>query len=51
MNIDKAIKLLQEYYEKGQTLQYVRDPLAWALYQVWKIADSKARSSERYYDL
>lgn len=41
MQIDKAIELLQAEYERAKTLEYVRDPVAWALYQVWKKADER----------
>ena len=41
MQIDTAIKLLQEEYERAKTLEFVRDPVAWALYQVWKKADER----------
>lgn len=41
MTLDKAKKLLEEEYERAKGLAYVRDPLAYALYQVWKIADVK----------
>lgn len=36
MDLDKAIKLLKKEYERAKHLEYVRKPLAWALYQVWK---------------
>ena len=41
MLIGKAIELLQAEYERAKTLEYVRDPVAWALYQVWKKADER----------
>ena len=41
MQIEAAIKLLQEEYERAKTLEFVRDPVAWALYQVWKKADER----------
>lgn len=40
MTIEKAIRELIKTYEKAQTLEWVDDPVAWALYQVWKDADS-----------
>ena len=39
MTLDKAIKLLEKEYERAQRLSYVHNPLAYALYQVWKVAD------------
>lgn len=44
MKIDTAIKLLQEEYERAQKLEFVRDPVAYALYQVWKKADGGSKS-------
>lgn len=39
MTIDKVIELLKTEYEKATESNYVYNPLAYALYQVWKIAD------------
>ena len=41
MTLDKTKKLLEEEYERAKGLAYVRNPLAYALYQVWKKADVK----------
>lgn len=41
MRIDTAIELLQAEYERAKTLEFVRDPVTWALYQVWKKADER----------
>lgn len=41
MSIDEAKKLLDEEYERAKRLDYVIDPLAYALHQVWKKADKK----------
>lgn len=38
-DIDKAIKVLQEQYEKAQNIDWVRNKIAYALYQTWKIFD------------
>lgn len=40
MTFEKAVKLLEAEYERAKNLAYVQKPLAWALYQVWKEADS-----------
>ena len=39
MKITKAIRRLKEEYERAKGLAYVRDPVAFALYYVWKEAD------------
>lgn len=40
MTLEKAIKLLEKEYEKAKGLECVYNPLAYALYKVWKMADS-----------
>lgn len=47
MTLEEAKQLLEKEYEKAQRLGYVRNPLAYALYEVWKKADRKR--SERDY--
>ena len=42
-NIDKVIEYLRKQYELALTLEYVRKPLAWALYQTWRYYDRKER--------
>lgn len=39
MGIETAIKKLREEYAKAQGVEYIRNPLAYALHQVWKLAD------------
>lgn len=41
MTLKKAIELLESEYERAKKLEYVHNPLAWALYQVWKKADER----------
>lgn len=41
MNIEQAINLLKSEYEKAKDLSFVKNPIAYALYKVWKIADLK----------
>ena len=41
MTIAKAIKMLENEYEKARENSYVNNPLAYSLYKVWKIADSE----------
>lgn len=41
MTLEKSIKLLEAEYERAKKLEYIHNPLAWALYQVWKKADEK----------
>lgn len=37
--LTKAIKVLKEQYEKAKKKDWVRNPIAYALYQTWKIFD------------
>ena len=46
MTFDKAIKLLEEEYEKAKKLEFVRRPLPYALYRVWKMADKEKGGAE-----
>ena len=41
MSYERAIKLLAKKYEKAKKLEFVHKPLAYALYQVWKMADKE----------
>ena len=44
MDIEKAIKMLKAEYEKAKNLSFVRNPLAYALYKVWKVADKQNKT-------
>ncbi len=39
MTLEKAIDLLKSHYAKAKELSFVKNPTAYALYTVWKIAD------------
>lgn len=41
MTLEKTLKKVAEEYEKAKKLEYVRNPLAFALYRVWRLADSQ----------
>ena len=41
LTLEQAKALLEEEYERAQRLDYVINPLAYALYQVWKKADKE----------
>lgn len=47
MTIERAKKLLDKEYERAKTLEYIRNPLAYALYTVWKTADADKRRKHR----
>ena len=38
-DLNKAIKTLKEQYEKAKKIGWVQNPIAYALYQTWKIFD------------
>lgn len=47
---EKWIKLLQKEYESAKKLHFVHNPIAYALYHVWKAADadkSEVRSRDK----
>ena len=37
--LETAISKVKTYYQMGQRITYVRNPLAWALYQTWREVD------------
>lgn len=39
MTIKTAIEMLEKEYEKAKKLSFVRNPIAYAVYQVWKMAE------------
>lgn len=41
MTLEEAKKLLDEEYEKVKDLDYLINPLAYAIHQVWKKADKE----------
>ena len=44
MTLEKAKALLDQEYERAKKLEYVRNPLAFALYSVWKKADKEKKN-------
>ena len=46
MTVEMAIRQVQEEYEKAKGLGFVRNPLAYALYQVWKMVDEKTMPTD-----
>jgi len=46
MTIDEAAELLIETHEAASASKAIRDPVAWSLYKVWKIADTGERQTE-----
>lgn len=44
MTLEKATKMLKAEYEKAKNLSFVRNPLAYALYKVWKVADKQNKT-------
>ena len=41
MTLEKTIKLIEVNYEVAKKLEWVHNPVAYALYQTWKMADKK----------
>ena len=41
MTVEKAKQMLDKEYERAKSLGFVHNPLAYALYQVWKKADAE----------
>lgn len=41
MSIEDAIDLIRSKYEDNKGKKWVRNPVAYTLYEVWRITDSK----------
>ena len=50
MTLEDAIEMLKTEYEKAKKQKYIINPLAYALYQVWKEADSIKEEKQREYN-
>lgn len=48
MTIEKAIKQIRAEYERAKKMEIVENPLAYALYQVWKIVDRETQRGEHH---
>ena len=42
MSIEDAIELIRSKYEDNKDKKWVQNPVAYTLYEVWRITDSKA---------
>ena len=40
MRISTAMNMVQKYYAEAQRRKDIKDPVAWALYQAWRQADT-----------
>lgn len=49
MTLEKAIQLLRLEFKKAKSLKWVHNPLAYALYQVWKKAENRRSDEEERY--
>lgn len=43
MELDEVIELLKKEYEYAKKQKWISKPLAYALYQVWKVADGRGK--------
>jgi len=41
VNIDEALAMLLKQYEECKDREWIRDPVAYALYMTWKAADDR----------
>lgn len=41
MTVEKALKMVAVEYENAKKLEHIRNPIAYALYKVWKMADKE----------
>ena len=43
MTLDRALRLVETEYERAKKLEWIRNPLAYALYKVWRMVDGQSR--------
>ncbi len=48
--LGKAIAHLISEYDRAKKVDYIRKPISFALYQTWKVWDSKEKESEELKD-
>lgn len=46
MTIGKALELVAREYDKAKAQEWIHNPVAWALYIIWKIADTEEKQNE-----
>ena len=46
LTLTNALDMVQKEYERAKGLAFVRNPLAYALYHVWKAADGQTPENE-----
>lgn len=46
MTLEKAIEMLNRKYEQAKDNPQINDPVAWALYRAWRIADREKKRNE-----
>lgn len=47
MTLEQAVKRLESEYERAKKLKWIYNPLAYALYQVWREVDAKKSGRPR----
>lgn len=48
LDIGKVLVLVYEEYKKALNINFVRKPMSYALYQVWKYCDALEKARERH---
>lgn len=43
MTLEETIKLLESEYERAKHLDFVINPITYALYKVWRMADRRKK--------
>ncbi len=46
-DLEKLFRRIEREYEKAKGLDFVRKPLAYALYRVWRDVDRKERERDK----
>lgn len=45
MTVEQAKREVEKHFIRATKMKHIQNPLAWALYQVWKMADAEKSSS------
>ena len=47
MTVQRALKLVEKEYEQAKKLEWIRNPLAYALFKVWRLVEKEAAKNGR----
>ena len=45
MTVQRALKLVEREYDQAKKLDWIHNPLAYALYKVWRLVEKEAEKN------